>query len=44
MKLILERWNRYPIENVAYSGVVLDDDSRQRHWIIPEGGNLSLII
>ena len=31
MKLILERWNRYLLlENVAYSGVVLDNDSRQR--------------
>ena len=41
MKLILERWNRYLLlENVAYSGVVLDNDSRQRlldRVDIPEG-------
>ena len=41
MKLILERWNRYLLlENVAYSGVVLDSESRQRlldSVNIPEG-------
>ena len=41
MKLILERWNRYLLlENVAYSGVVLDGESRQRlldSVDIPEG-------
>ena len=41
MKLILERWNRYLLlENVAYSGAVLDSESRQRlldSVNIPEG-------
>ena len=41
MKLIFERWNRYLLlESVAYSGVVLDDASRQKlldSVDIPEG-------
>ena len=41
MKLIFERWNQYLLlENVAYSGVVLDDESRQKlldKLDIPEG-------
>ena len=41
MNLIFERWNRYLLlESVAYSGVVLDDASRQKlldSVDIPEG-------
>ncbi len=41
MKLIFERWNKYLLlENVAYSGVVLDNESHQRllnSVDIPEG-------
>ena len=41
MKLIFERWNKYLLlENVAYSGVVLDDASRNELLSkvnIPEG-------
>jgi len=40
MKLLLENWREYLIEqNIAYSGIVLDEESRQKllELPIPEG-------
>jgi hypothetical protein len=40
MKLLLESWRQYLIEqNIAYSGIVLDEESRQKllELPIPEG-------